>query len=102
MILHGLAAGYRPLCRAVARLYVLSDQKPQHVRAVVREVTNNDYCTGQNDCRVPARKTNLHITKCPAKVNDRSSQTVNQTIDHSEIENLPQPFARRNMNRIDN
>src|SRR5436309_14479191 len=46
----------------------LSHQEPQHVCAVVREVTYNDYRTGQNDRRIPARETNLDITECPAKV----------------------------------
>src|SRR5882762_4947531 len=64
-------------------------QKLQYVRAVIGEVTDDDYCAGQNDGRVHAHETNLHVTNSLPKINDRPSETVNQTVDNPKIEYFP-------------
>src|SRR3982074_3151009 len=80
---------------------LLLRQKLQYVRAVIGEVTDDDYCAGQNDGRVNAHETNLHVTNSLPKVDDGPPETVNETVDDTKIEHLPQAFARNDQNRLD-
>src|SRR6267154_1414334 len=76
-------------------------QKLQSMRAVVGEITDNNYCARQNDRRVHAHKTDLHVTNRLPKVDHRPPQTMNQTVNNAEIKYLPQPFARNYQDRLD-
>src|SRR6266568_5374037 len=79
----------------------LPHQESQHIGAAVSEVANNDKCASQNNSRVTSDKTDLKIANHPRKVSDDATQTVDDAVNHTEIENLPKTFARSFFDWID-
>src|SRR5260370_12842667 len=80
----------------------LSHQKPQNMRPVISKVTDNNQRARQNDCRISADKADLQVTNRLSKINYGATQVMNQAVNHSDIEKLPQAFARTHQNWIDN
>src|ERR1700682_6401254 len=72
------------------------------MRPVVSEVANNDQRTSQNDGGVAAHEPNLQITNHLAKPCDNPPEAVHNAVNDSEIEKLPQAFARNYQNWFDN
>src|SRR5947207_1492915 len=78
----------------------LSHQKPQHMCAAVSEVANNDQRPRENYRGITADIAELHVTNGPSKPHDSAADRVNGSIDHADIEELPQSFARTNLDRL--
>src|SRR5438477_11377146 len=68
--------------------------------AAVSEVANNNQRTRENDRGITADKPRLHVTNGPSKPDDRAADRVNDSVDHADIEKLPQSFARANLDRL--
>src|ERR1700682_2090137 len=72
------------------------------MRSAIGEISDDDYCPGQNDRGVRTHKTNLHVANSITKLDHDPPQAMNQAVDNANVENLPQPFTRDYQNGTDN
>src|SRR5882724_11971777 len=101
---HRLEAGYRPPVSGSSPTLngkgKLSHQKSQNMGAAVREVTDDNHRTRQNDRGIGADVAELHVTNGSSKPDHRAADRVDGPIDHPDIEKLPQSFARTHLDRL--
>src|SRR5258705_11409033 len=80
----------------------MSNLRSQSINPVIGEERNDGQCPQQNDRRVATHEAGLQMTNHFSCFLHRIAKRMQKAIDHADIKQLPEAFARADLDWVDN